>query len=78
MIWRRHSPLFVVVTLDATHNIVADGVAIATADSTTPESAAGAVTRGSDADLFVVVVAAVDRRRRRDGRRATLGLASVS
>ncbi len=62
MIWRRHSPLFIVVTLDSAHNVVAYGVAIATPDSTTPEGAAGAVTRGSDANLFVVVVAAVDRR----------------
>ena len=79
MIWRRHplTAILLIVTLNATHNIVTHRVTLATPDATTSESAAAAgVTRCRDAHFPVVFVAAVDRRGRRHCRRATLGQSS--
>ena len=80
MIWRRHplAAILIVVTLHATHDVLSDRVTLATPDTTSPEGAAAAagVTRRRDADFAVVVVAAVDGRGRRHGRRAALGQAS--
>ena len=78
MIRRRHplTAIVVVVTLDASHNIVTHRVTLATTNATSPERAAApGVTRCRDADVGVVVVA-VERRGRRHGGRATLGQAS--